>query len=54
MEIKKFQIEIQHDMTHDRYVGKVVDADGHVLVSVDTLESRVFFSALVNVLKNNV
>ena len=54
METNKFQIEIQHDMTHDRYVGKVVDVDGRILVSVDTLESRVFFSALVNVLKNNI
>jgi hypothetical protein len=54
MNTKKFSIEIQHDLQHDRYIGKVIDSDGNVLVSVDTLESRVFFSAMVNVIKNNL
>jgi hypothetical protein len=54
MNTKKFSIEIQHDLQHDRYIGTVKDSDGNVLVSVDTLESRVFFSAMVNVIKNNL
>jgi hypothetical protein len=54
METSKFSIEVSHDLSHDRYIGTVKDADGNVLVSVDTLESRVFFSAMVNVIKNNL
>ena len=54
MNTKKFEIEVQHDTEHDRFVGKVLDSDGNVLVSVDTMESRVFFSAMVNVIKNNL
>jgi hypothetical protein len=54
METKKFEIEVQHDMTHNRYIGTVKDADENILVTVDTLESRIFFSAMVNAIKNNI
>jgi hypothetical protein len=54
METKKFQIEIQHDLQHDRYIGTVKDADENILVTVDTLESRIFFSAMVNAIKNEI
>jgi hypothetical protein len=51
---KKFSIEIQHDLQHDRYIGTVKDADENILVTVDTLESRIFFSAMVNAIKNEI
>jgi hypothetical protein len=50
----KFSIEIQHDLQHDRYIGTVKDADENILVTVDTLESRIFFSAMVNAIKNEI
>jgi hypothetical protein len=38
-----FQSRYNTTTQHDRYIGKVIDSDGNVLVTVDTLESRIFF-----------
>jgi hypothetical protein len=54
METSKFSIEVSHDLQHDRYIGTVKDADENILVTVDTLESRIFFSAMVNAIKNEI
>jgi hypothetical protein len=54
METSKFSIEVSHDLSHDRYIGTVKDADENILVTVDTLESRIFFSAMVNAIKNEI
>jgi hypothetical protein len=54
METRNFQSRYSHDLQHDRYIGTVKDADENILVTVDTLESRIFFSAMVNAIKNEI
>lgn len=54
METSKFIIEAGHDLDHDRWIGSVKDEQGNTLVSIDTLEGRVLFSSIVNVIKNEI
>ena len=54
METKKFEIEVQHDTEHDRYIGTVKDSDGNVIANIDTLVDRILFSVIVNTIKSNI
>jgi hypothetical protein len=54
METSKFQLEIKHDPTTDRWTATIEDDNDNVLTNIDTLENRIMWGSMISTIKNNL